>query len=240
MQIYNIHHATVCFYVDFRRSIDLKPGPDVKLKFSTQGQLKFMILMVVSFIAAYLIGSVSSAILVSRCMGLPDPRLEGSRNPGATNVLRLGGKIAAAITLLGDVLKGLIPVVVAVSCGVDEAAIAAAGVGAFIGHLFPVYFGFQGGKGVATFIGVLYGYCWPAGVIFMLQWCLVAYLFRYSSLAALTSALLTPLVLIWWVGYESMLTLGATVMVGLLVWRHRANIRRLVAGKEPKIGVKAV
>jgi glycerol-3-phosphate acyltransferase PlsY len=187
---------------------------------------------------AYLIGSISSAIVVCRALGLPDPRTQGSKNPGATNVLRLSGKKAAIITLTGDLLKGLLPLLLGKWWAVDELSLAAIGLAAFLGHLYPIFFGFQGGKGVATYIGVLFGFAWPAGLAFMLIWVSVAALFRYSSLAALIAASVSPLVLVW-LGSGPAILLAGMTMVALLLWRHQSNIRNLLAGKESKIGAKS-
>ena len=183
----------------------------------------------------YLCGSVASAIVVCRILGLGDPRTQGSGNPGATNVLRLHGKRAAALTLAGDVLKGALPVLLARGLHAPDAIIAATGMAVFAGHLFPVFFRFQGGKGVATYIGVLFATCWLLGLSYIGTWLLVALLFRYSSLAALTAAVMTPL-------YTALVlpipayVLAYSIMTLTLIWRHRANIRRLVNGSEPRIG----
>jgi acyl phosphate:glycerol-3-phosphate acyltransferase len=194
-----------------------------------------MLLLVLLSVGAYLLGSVSSAIIVSGLMGLPDPRTSGSKNPGATNMLRIGGKRAGVITLAGDLLKGLLPVALTAWLNAGDLAIALVGLGAFLGHLYPLYFGFHGGKGVATYIGVLYGYGWKVGALFMAQWCLVAYLFRYSSLAALVSAACSPFAVYWLVGrWEYFAT--AIVMTSLLFLRHQENIRRLLRGEESRLG----
>ena len=185
--------------------------------------------------AGYLIGSVSSAIVVSALLRLPDPRTSGSRNPGATNVLRLGSKIGALLTLVGDIAKGLLPVL-AVSCWISDHALllAATGLGAFLGHLFPLYFKFTGGKGVATALGVVLAIHPLVALIQIATWLLVALVFRYSSLAALVTAAATPLYL-WLAGDEtSFIVLGAVLAV-LLVWRHRQNIERLITRTESKI-----
>jgi glycerol-3-phosphate acyltransferase PlsY len=182
-------------------------------------------------------GSISSAIIACRLMGFGDPRSQGSGNPGATNVLRLFGKKAAIITLGGDLLKGLLPLIIARALGIPIEVMAMMGVAAFLGHLFPVFFNFRGGKGVATFIGVLYGLCWPAGILFMLIWSLMAWLFRYSSLSALTAAACSPLVIYFFLPSQNVV--GATIlMVSLMFWRHRSNIRNLLSGQEDKIGEK--
>jgi glycerol-3-phosphate acyltransferase PlsY len=183
---------------------------------------------------AYLAGSISSAIIVCRLLGLPDPRGEGSGNPGATNVLRIGGKKAAAITLIGDMLKGIIPVLVAKLLGATLAVQAMVAVAAFLGHLYPVFFGFRGGKGVATAIGVLLGLHWQVGLLTIATWLVIAKVFRISSLAALLSILVTPLY-IWWLIPEPSLLAAMLFMAALLFWRHRSNIRNLLQGTEGQI-----
>lgn len=187
--------------------------------------------------AAYLLGSISSAIIVCRLLGLPDPRGEGSGNPGATNVLRIGGKKAAAITLMGDMLKGLLPVLAARLLDASMAVQAAVALAAFLGHLYPVFFGFRGGKGVATTLGVLLGLHWPVGLLTIATWLLIAKVFRVSSLAALLSLLATPLY-VWWLIPEPALLIALLVMLILLFWRHRSNIQNLLAGRESRIGNK--
>ena len=190
---------------------------------------------VVLTLIAYLLGSVSAAVVVCRLTGLPDPRTQGSGNPGATNVLRIGGRGPAALTLAGDFLKGLAPVLAAHALGLADVWIGAAMLGAFFGHLYPVWFGFQGGKGVATQLGVLVGMHALVGLGTALTWAAVAGALRYSSLAALISAWLTP-------GYTFALTgswplTGTTaVIAAVITWRHRGNIARLRAGTEPRIG----
>lgn len=196
-----------------------------------------MILNSLLIVLAYLVGSVSSAVIVCRLMGFPDPRQHGSNNPGATNVLRLYGKQAALITLAGDLLKGLVPLLVGKMLGAPHAVLAAMGVAAFTGHLFPVFFNFRGGKGVATFIGVIYGYAWPLGVIFMLEWSLIAFLFRYSSLAALVASS-TILIFVNLFLPGPYYLIAIVCMVVLIFWRHKSNIQNLMAGKEGKIGAK--
>ena len=184
---------------------------------------------------AYLFGSLSSAVIVSRILRLPDPREEGSKNPGATNVLRLGGKKAAVITLVGDMVKGLIPVSLASGLGSSQEILALVGLTAFLGHLYPVFFGFKGGKGVATALGVLSGFSWVTGGGVLLTWLLVAFVSRISSLSALVAALLAP-VYVWLWFKTPALTVATLVMSGLLIWRHRTNIQRIVRGEEAKIG----
>ena len=187
--------------------------------------------------AGYLLGSLSSAIIICRLLGLPDPRSQGSGNPGATNVLRIGGKKAAAAALLGDMLKGLIPVLVAKLLGADIAIQAAVAIAAFLGHLYPVFFGFQGGKGVATALGVLLGIYWPVGLLTIATWLVIAKVFKISSLAALLAILVTPLY-IWWLIPNESLLIAMLFMGTLLFWRHRSNIKGLLAGTEGKIGGK--
>ncbi len=187
--------------------------------------------------AGYLMGSLSSAIIICRLLGLPDPRSQGSGNPGATNVLRVGGKKAAAATLAGDMLKGLIPVLVARALQADIEIQAGVAVAAFLGHLYPVFFGFRGGKGVATALGVLLGLHWPVGLMTVATWLAVAAVFRISSLAALIAILLTP-VYIWWLIPEPALLAAMLFMAALLFWRHRSNIQNLLRGTEGHIGDK--
>jgi glycerol-3-phosphate acyltransferase PlsY len=184
--------------------------------------------------AAYLIGSFSSAVVVCRLMKLPDPRQQGSGNPGATNVLRIGGKKAAAATLAGDMLKGVIPVLVARALGADILTQSAVATAAFLGHLYPVFFAFQGGKGVATALGVLLALNWQVGLLTMTTWLLVAAVFRISSLAALVAILLTPLYL-WWRNPQPVLLIAVLAIAVLLFWRHRSNIRNLINGSEGRI-----
>ena len=193
------------------------------------------IILIIGFaLFGYLLGSVSTAIITCRLMGLPDPRSEGSRNPGATNVLRLGGKKAAAITLFGDMLKGLLPVLIALSLGMSDAVIAACGLAAFLGHLYPLYYGFQGGKGVATLLGVLLGTHWLLGLGTIGVWLAMAFTFRYSSLSALVAATASPL-LAWTITHSPIISASIALMAVLLIWRHRSNIRNLLSGKEDKI-----
>jgi len=184
--------------------------------------------------AAYLLGSLSSAIIICRLLGLPDPRGEGSGNPGTTNVLRIGGKKAAAITLIGDILKGLLPVLLAKLLGAGAMVQAMVAIAAFLGHLYPLFFGFRGGKGVATALGVLLGLHWQVGLLTIATWLLIAKLFRISSLAALLSILVTPLYM-WWLIPERSLIVAMLFMSALLFWRHRSNIRNLLNGTEGRI-----
>ena len=194
-------------------------------------------LLILLPLGGYLLGSVSSAVLVSKLMGLPDPRQSGSGNPGATNVLRLGNKPAAALTLLGDVLKGVLPVLIAKYLDADTTGIALAGLGAFLGHLFPVFFGFVGGKGVATSLGIFLALNPLIAGSQVALWALMALVFRYSSLAALGTALATPVLLAWQMD-DPVLTGFGIILAALLVFRHRANIVRLVQGNESKIQLK--
>ena len=184
----------------------------------------------------YLLGSIPFGLLVTRAGGAQDPRTIGSGNIGATNVLRTGRKGLAAATLIGDMLKGTVAVIITGYFGGPNAAMLAA-LGAFLGHLFPVWLKFRGGKGVAVYIGVLLGLLWPAALAFCAIWLVVAYLSRYSSLAALVASLVTP-ILLWSLGQIALAALFA-VLTLLLFYMHRENIKRLLAGKEGKIGQKA-
>ncbi|MDR5758012.1 glycerol-3-phosphate 1-O-acyltransferase PlsY [Caballeronia sp. LZ035] len=196
-------------------------------------------------VVSYLIGSISFAVVVSHAMGLADPRSYGSGNPGATNVLRTGNKKAAILTLIGDAFKGWLPVWVVVhfgaSFGWDPAVIntatALAAIAVFLGHLFPVFFRFQGGKGVATAAGVLLAIHPVLGLATLLTWLIIAFFFRYSSLAALVAAVFAPFYQVFLFG-PSRISLAVLAMSLLLIWRHRANISKLLAGKESRIGDK--
>ncbi|MEZ5449427.1 MAG: glycerol-3-phosphate 1-O-acyltransferase PlsY [Thiolinea sp.] len=185
-------------------------------------------------IAAYLLGSVSTAIVTCKAMRLPDPRTVGSHNPGATNVLRVGGKKAAAITLAGDMLKGLLPVLLGQVFGFDYFWLGLIGLAAFLGHLYPLYYRFQGGKGVATAIGVYLGIQFWAGLLVVLTWLFVAKILKISSLAALVATLLAPLYFHLFT-HSPPLTVIMMVMTVLIYWRHRSNIRNLLSGQEGKI-----
>ena len=191
-------------------------------------------LNVLLVLGAYLAGSVCSAIIVCRLLGKPDPRTEGSGNPGATNVLRVGGKPAAAATLAGDFLKGLLPVWVAHAFTTDPRVIAAVAVAAVLGHLFPVFFGFRGGKGVATALGVLVGLAWQVGLAVIATWLVMALLFKISSLSALVALLLAPVYVWWWLSALPTVV-AAVVITALVYWRHESNIRKLIAGTEDRI-----
>jgi len=186
---------------------------------------------------AYLLGSIASAILICRLFGLSDPRVGGSGNPGATNVMRLHGKKAAILTLAGDVLKGVVPVLLAKAIGSSELIIALCGLAAFFGHLFPIFFKFKGGKGVATLVGVLFATHWILGLAYIATWGITALVFRYSSLSALVAATLTPLYS-WLILQDIGFTVCHALMATVLIWRHRSNIKNLIAGTENKIGKK--
>ena len=182
-------------------------------------------------LTAYLFGSISAAIITSKIMGLPDPRTQGSNNPGATNVLRLGGKKAAAITLFGDMLKGLIPVLIAVLLKSDDLTLALVATAAFLGHLYPVFFAFKGGKGVATAFGVILGVSWPVALAMLLTWLSVAYGLKISSLSAMVTAVLAPFYF-WWLSGSDVFIIMAAFISMLLIWRHRTNIKKLLEGTE--------
>jgi glycerol-3-phosphate acyltransferase PlsY len=202
---------------------------------------------IVATLLAYLLGSLSFAVIVSKAMGLKDPRSFGSKNPGATNVLRSGSKAAAAATLLLDALKGWLPVVLVKWFGGDyglgDGTVAAVGLAAFIGHLYPVFFRFKGGKGVATAAGVLLGISWVLGLATLATWLIVAFFSRYSSLAALAAAVFAPLYYLfgdraaWYVDKKILLMLF--VISALLVYRHRSNISKLLKGTESKLGASS-
>ncbi len=201
---------------------------------------------ILATLAAYLTGSLSFAVIVSRLMGLQDPRTFGSKNPGATNVLRSGSKPAAIVTLLLDGLKGWLPVflvrVYGQPYGLEDGTVALVALAAFLGHLYPVFFRFQGGKGVATFIGVVFGIHPLLGVATAATWLIIAFFFRYSSLASLIAAVFAPCFYLlgdrlqWYA--EKPVALALAVMALLLFWRHRENINRLLQGKESKLGGK--
>lgn len=205
-------------------------------------------LPLLAVLAGYLTGSLSFAVIVSRVMGLSDPRTFGSKNPGATNVLRSGSKAAAILTLLLDAAKGWLPVVLVKwygpAYGLGEGTLALVGLAAFLGHVFPVFFRFAGGKGVATALGVLLGFSGWLGLATALIWLLMAVLFRYSSLASITAALLVPVVYVLgdgglWLMSKSV-ALSVAVMSLFLLYRHAENINRLIKGTESRLGKKAV
>ena len=197
-----------------------------------------MLITLLFTVAAYLTGSVSSAVIVCRLAGLPDPRTQGSGNPGATNVLRFGGKKLAATVLAGDIIKGLLPLLLARLLPLDPAHLALIGLAAFAGHLYPVFFGFKGGKGVATSLGVILGLSWQTALALLGIWLLMSLIFRISSLAAITAAIAAP-VLAWWLGTDIAYVVTFSIIGITLVWRHRSNIRNLLSGNEPKIGRKS-
>lgn len=197
-------------------------------------QCRAMIANLLLVAGAYLLGSISSAIVVCRLMGLPDPRTQGSNNPGATNVLRIGGKKAAAVTLLGDSLKGLAPMLIGHLLGASPAVLAATGLAAFLGHLYPLFFGFQGGKGVATALGVQLGLYWPIGLSVAAIWLFVAKVLKISSASALVCMALAP-VIVWFFWPEPVLIWMQVLVTLILFWRHRSNIRNLLSGAEGKI-----
>jgi acyl phosphate:glycerol-3-phosphate acyltransferase len=184
---------------------------------------------------AYLLGSVSSAIVIARLFGLKDPREVGSGNPGATNILRYGGKKAAILTLLGDVLKGAVPVLTAHLLGADSLILALTMLAAFLGHVFPVFHGFKGGKGVATAFGALTAMNGWVGLALVGSWLVMAVITRYSSLSAITVSVLAP-VYVWVFTRNPALILATGIMALFLLWRHRSNIQKLLAGTETKIG----
>jgi glycerol-3-phosphate acyltransferase PlsY len=194
---------------------------------------------------AYLIGSVSFAVVVSKCMRLPDPHSYGSGNPGATNVLRTGNKVAAGLTFLGDALKGFFAVVLAraimgdppLDVYLDSWVLCGVVIAVFLGHLFPIFHGFKGGKGVATACGILFGINWILGLATLATWVIIAVFLRYSSLAALAAAAFGPIYFIFLFGFEPV-GISLLVMSLLLVWRHRANIEKLINGTEGRIGSK--
>jgi len=191
--------------------------------------------LAIAVIAAYLIGSISFAIVVSKAMRLPDPRGYGSKNPGATNVLRSGSRTAAILTLIGDGAKGWLAVWLALRFAPEAAPYAALAV--FVGHLFPLYHRFQGGKGVATAAGVLFGIDWRIGLGTLVTWLVIAFFLRYSSLAALVAAAFAPFAVALVLGVNTFFVM-VCVISALLVWRHQENISRLIAGTESRIGGK--
>jgi glycerol-3-phosphate acyltransferase PlsY len=194
---------------------------------------------------AYLIGSISFAVVVSKCMRLPDPHSYGSGNPGATNVLRTGNKLAAVLTLIGDALKGYLAVILARILLGDESLTSTLSswllcgvvIAVFLGHLFPIFHGFKGGKGVATACGILFGINWILGFATLGTWIIVAMFMRYSSLAALAAAVFGPIYFVFLFGFQPM-GIALLVVCLLLVWRHRSNIHNLMNGKESRIGSK--
>lgn len=188
-----------------------------------------------ALILAYLLGSVSAAIIVCRLMGLPDPRTDGSGNPGTTNVLRLGGKPAALLTLTGDMLKGVIPVLIGRELGMDDMLLSAIGFAAFLGHLYPIFFRFEGGKGVATALGVLLALHWQVGMLVIVLWIAGFALTRISSVGAITAFMAAPFLANWLIPGAM---LGVVGMSLLLLARHKENIKALIEGRERKFGGK--
>jgi len=202
--------------------------------------------MVINFLlilGAYLLGSISFAVVVSKCMALPDPYTYGSKNPGATNVLRTGNKKAALFTLLGDALKGWLAIAIArmvlgtETSGSLEWVLSAVIIAVFLGHLFPLFHNFKGGKGVATACGILFGINFFLGLATLSTWLIVAFFTRYSSLAAIAAALFAPLYYIFLFGFHPVV-LALVIMCVLLIWRHRSNIQNLMNGSETRIGRK--
>ena len=198
----------------------------------------------IATVAAYLLGSLSFAVIVTRAMGMRDPRTYGSKNPGATNVLRSGSKVAAIVTLLLDAVKGWLPVALVAwfgkPYGMEEGTMALVGLAAFLGHLWPVFFRFEGGKGVATALGVLLGVSVWLGLAAALTWVIIAFFFRYSSLASLAAALFAPMYYLLVDGAawnaDNRIAAAIVVMGLLLAWRHKENIKRLLEGKESRLG----
>lgn len=188
-------------------------------------------------ILAYFIGSVSAAIITCKLMNKVDPRTEGSKNPGATNVMRIAGKKAAIFTLVGDLLKGLIPVAIGHAFGLDWMWLGLIGTAAFLGHLYPIYYGFKGGKGVATALGVYLGLQPVIGIVVIITWLVSALVFNISSLSALIATLLAPLYF-YWVTESLPLFIILVVITGFIYWRHRSNIVEIIDGTEDKISKK--
>lgn len=201
----------------------------------TQSVFYFLLIL-----ASYFIGSISFAVVVSKAMRLPDPHSYGSGNPGATNVLRTGNKLAAVLTLVGDALKGYLAIFLAralIGVDVDSWVLPTVAVAAFLGHLFPVFHGFKGGKGVATALGILLGISAWLGLAALSTWLIVAFFMRYSSLAALITALFAPVYFVFLFGFQPM-ALAIATMSALLIWRHQGNIQKLLNGTEGRLGAK--
>jgi glycerol-3-phosphate acyltransferase PlsY len=194
---------------------------------------------------AYLIGSISFAVVVSKCMRLPDPHSYGSGNPGATNVLRTGNKLAAALTFIGDALKGYLAVMLvrillgdaSLTSTLNSWLLCGVVIAVFLGHLFPIFHGFKGGKGVATACGILFGINWILGAATLGTWVIVAMFLRYSSLAAIAAAVFGPIYFVFLFGFQPM-AIALTLICALLIWRHRSNIHNLMNGTESRIGSK--
>jgi len=201
----------------------------------TQSVFYFLLIL-----ASYFIGSISFAVVVSKAMRLPDPHSYGSGNPGATNVLRTGNKLAAVLTLVGDALKGYLAIFLAralIGVDVDSWVLPTVAVAAFLGHLFPAFHGFKGGKGVATALGILLGISAWLGLAALSTWLIVAFFMRYSSLAALITALFAPVYFVFLFGFQPM-ALAIAAMSALLIWRHQVNIQKLLNGTEGRLGAK--
>ncbi len=192
--------------------------------------INVVLILVLSSIA-YLFGSISAAIIVCKIMGYPDPRTQGSNNPGATNVLRIAGKKAAVITLILDMLKGFIPVLICVIWFDDELTTACVAMAAFLGHLYPIFFSFKGGKGVATAFGAIFALSWPVALAMVATWLLVAYGLKISSMAAIVAAALAPLYFLG-LTHSLIFVIVSVALSMLLIWRHRSNIQRMLAGTE--------
>ncbi|HWT28867.1 MAG TPA: glycerol-3-phosphate 1-O-acyltransferase PlsY [Methylophilaceae bacterium] len=201
------------------------------------GFIPVVFIPIIWIVAAYLLGSISFGILISRMFGLPDPRTVGSGNPGATNVLRSGKKMAALLTLLGDAFKGWFPVWLALQSGMLMWVVSWVGFAVFLGHLYPIYYRFKGGKGVATALGVLLALSVWLGLAVVIVWVVVFAIWRYSSLAAIVAALLAPVIAYFLLPYKDYLLLTLVITV-LLIWRHRSNIQKLLAGTEAGFGKK--
>lgn len=193
-----------------------------------------IILPLLIIIAAYLLGSVSTSVIASRLFNFPDPRLSGSENPGTTNVLRLGGKIPAAFTLLGDMLKGLLPIVIAKAAGLDDFWLICVATAAFLGHLFPLYYGFKGGKGVATAMGIYIALNPIIGLAVLATWLSAAFAFNMSSVAAMIAILLAPFYF-YLVTHSAALGFGLLIITALVYWKHIPNIQKLLMGTENRI-----
>jgi glycerol-3-phosphate acyltransferase PlsY len=186
---------------------------------------------------AYLLGSLNFAIILCKATGVPDPRQEGSKNPGATNVLRLGGKKLAAFVILGDIFKGVVPVLLAKVCGIENTALSVVALAAVLGHIYPVFFKFEGGKGIATMLGAILALSFSVGLVLVITWVLIASLSRFSSLASIISAILLPLYLLFF--SEPYYVLPMLILSAIILIRHRNNIQRLIKGTEPKLGKKS-
>lgn len=207
-----------------------------------------MLYTFIAILVAYLLGSLTFAVFVCKLLGLPDPRSYGSNNPGASNVLRSGSKLAAILTLLLDALKGFIPVLLVKifgePYGIGNVTVALVGLAAFFGHLYPVFFKFKGGKGVATAAGVIFAISWPLGLATLGTWVIIAYFFRYSSLAALVAAVFVPAYYLMGDGVawnaETPITAGLIVISAMLIYAHRENMMRLLNGTESRLGKKTI